>query len=379
MHILPVASGKGGVGKSLLAANLAIALAEAGKDVVCADLDLGASNLHILLGIQPSGKGVGFYLKEKNSKFEDCILQTEYPHLRFIPGDSEIPGIANITQSQKKALISKLLSLKTDYLILDLGAGTHLNVLDFFLTSSRGILMTMPTLTSMLNAYLFLKNALFRILSSLITKSSPANRILDSLEKDGTKFQKLYLPKLLKQIKEADKKVYDSYMEKANSFAPRVIMNMLENEKDSRRIDKLRMSIKEYLGIEIEHLGIIYRDELQDIALNSRIPILLYKPNAVISQAIYRIADKLVQHVEDETQLLDFNFAESFQIAELEAQIDFSEKLHYIEDLMHSGSLSEGDLIDIIRSQHREINNLKKENQLLKTKLARAARAGFKV
>ena len=59
MQIIPVASGKGGVGKSLLSANLAIALGQAGKKVVLADLDLGASNLHLVIGQNSPKKGIG--------------------------------------------------------------------------------------------------------------------------------------------------------------------------------------------------------------------------------------------------------------------------------------------------------------------------------
>jgi flagellar biosynthesis protein FlhG len=101
MHIVPIASGKGGVGKSLVAANLSIALAEAGRRVILADLDLGASNLHVILGIPSSGRGVGTWLSASGAEFSDIVLSTDYPGLSFIPGDAEIPGLANITAPQK--------------------------------------------------------------------------------------------------------------------------------------------------------------------------------------------------------------------------------------------------------------------------------------
>ena len=55
----------------------------------------------------------------------------------------------------------------------------------------------------------------------------------------------------------------------------------------------MRRSCQQYLGYDLEHLGVIYRDEIQDIALGARLPIVLYKPQSVLSQAIYRIADKI--------------------------------------------------------------------------------------
>ncbi|NBQ39078.1 MAG: MinD/ParA family protein, partial [Alphaproteobacteria bacterium] len=64
MQIIPIASGKGGVGKSLVAANLAIALAQAGKNVVLADLDLGGSNLHLILGLRGIPVGIGTWIND---------------------------------------------------------------------------------------------------------------------------------------------------------------------------------------------------------------------------------------------------------------------------------------------------------------------------
>jgi len=92
VRIIPIASGKGGVGKSLVSANLSIALAQAGKRVVLVDLDLGSSNLHLILGFNAPRNGLGTYLSGAKVKFEDIIHETDYPNLRFIPGDAEIPG-----------------------------------------------------------------------------------------------------------------------------------------------------------------------------------------------------------------------------------------------------------------------------------------------
>ena len=83
MQIIPIASGKGGVGKSLLAANLAVTLGKAGKDVILADLDLGASNLHLALGQQAPKTGLGTFLSGA-SQFEDIIMPSGYKNVRFI-------------------------------------------------------------------------------------------------------------------------------------------------------------------------------------------------------------------------------------------------------------------------------------------------------
>jgi flagellar biosynthesis protein FlhG len=157
MRIIPIASGKGGVGKSLVSANIAIAFAQAGQRVILVDLDLGASNLHLVLGHQSPKKGIGTFLNNTKSDFADVIRETDVRGLRFIPGDNEIPGAANLNLNQRKSLFKQLLALKndTDILVLDLGAGTHQSILDFFLLSNQGIIVSAPAVTAVVNAYVF--------------------------------------------------------------------------------------------------------------------------------------------------------------------------------------------------------------------------------
>ncbi|ORC34689.1 ATP-binding protein [Marispirochaeta aestuarii] len=370
MQVLPIASGKGGVGKSLVATNLSIALAQAGKQVVLADLDLGASNIHLVLGLGSVREGIGTYLENPGKKINDVVIDSGYENLRFIPGDAEIPGIANIKTSQKRKLLKDLGSLDADYLIMDLGAGTNNNILDFFLYSGQGIVVTAPTLTATLNAYLFLKNAIFRIMSNSFKRNSAAWDYLDKLRQDGQSLQKVYVPKLLERMSAEDPEGFEVFERKMSLFHPGLIMNMLDDPKEGVRAQKIRRSCKEYLGLDLEHLGIIYRDHLQDVALNSRLPIIAYKPQTVLSQAIYRIADKILQQEGENTGPLDYmTLDDSYLTAELEAEIDFDARVFEMEGMLNSGALSYGDLVETIKSQQYEISQLRKENALLKKKI----------
>jgi flagellar biosynthesis protein FlhG len=141
---------------------------------------------------------------------------------------------------------------------------------------------------------------------------------------------------------------------------------------------KIRRSCEEYLDLKIEHLGVIYRDGIQDTALSSRLPVVLYKPNSILSQAIYRIADKILSTDQDDTFLNDKEIDESFQEAGLEAEVDFESKVDYVEDLLHSGALSQGDLIETVKSQQIELSKVRKENNFLKFKLSQAIAKGYK-
>jgi len=379
MRIIPIASGKGGVGKSLVAANLAISFAQSGQRVILTDLDLGASNLHLVLGNHSPKTGVGTYLNNVKSNFADVITETDVRGLRFIPGDNEIPGTANLSVAQRKALVKQLLALKddTDILILDLGAGTHMSILDFFLLSNHGIVVTAPAVTAVLNAYVFLKNSVFRLMFTSCTKDSPARAQLESIRKEGAGH--IYIPKFLPQIKKIDPPSYERFVRRLNALHPRLIMNMVDEPKNAEVAMKIRRSCEEYLDLKIEHMGIIYRDTVQDTALASRLPIVLYKPQAVLSQAIYRIADKILESPADDFELDDKQIDDSFQEAELEAEVDFEAKMEYVEDLLHSGAMSQGDLIETVKTQQFEISKLKKENNFIKLKLTKAIQQGFKV
>jgi flagellar biosynthesis protein FlhG len=381
MRIIPIASGKGGVGKSLVSANIAIAFAQAGHRVVLADLDLGASNLHLVLGYQSPQKGIGTFLNNTKSNFDDVIKETDVRGLRFIPGDNEIPGTANLNVNQRKSLVKKLLALKdeTDILILDLGAGTHQSILDFFLLSNQGIVVSAPAVTAVLNAYVFLKNTIFRLMFNSCEKDSAARSYLEQIRKDGAGHQKLYIPKILPQLKKVDHASYEKFHNRLVQLHPRLIMNLVDEPKNADVAMKIRRSCEEYLDLKIEHMGIIYRDVIQDTALASRLPITLYKPQSILSQAIYRIADKILQSPEDDYSPDDKQIEESFQEAEMEAEIDFDSKMEYIEDLLHSGAMNQGDLIETIKSQQFEISKLRKENNFIKLKLTRAMQQGFKV
>lgn len=379
-QIIPIASGKGGVGKSLLSANLAIALGQSGKKVVLVDLDLGASNLHLVIGQHPGTASLGSWLTEK-SDFKDIVCPTDYRNVSFIAGDSQIPDLTSLKHAQKVKLIRNLNNIDADYVILDLGAGTHQFILDMFLLSPQGIIVTAPAVTATLNGYLFLKNAVFRLLYTTFKRGTPGRQYLDELKKDSTTMQKLYIPQLVQALGQVDSQNTQLFINRMQQFRPRLVMNMIEDPKDADKISRIKNSCNQYLGLDIEYLGVMFRDMLQDKALSSQLPIVVYKPQSVLGQAVYRIADKI-----NATQMHKFDsgftpdsFNDNFHEAEEEADADYSFKLSGIDDYFSGGNLTTGEMAEIIKTQSYELTQLKKENNLLKSKLLKAASQGFKL
>lgn len=379
-QIIPVASGKGGVGKSLLSANLAIALGQQGKTVVLADLDLGASNLHLVIGQHPGNASLGSWFTDKID-FKDIIQPTDYDNVSFIAGDSQIPDLTSLKHAQKVKLIRNLKNINADYVILDLGAGTHQFILDMFLLSPQGIIVSAPAVTATLNAYLFLKNATFRLLYTTYKRGTPGRAYIDSIKKSSSSMQKLYIPQLISELEKYDPESTKLFKSRIEQFRPRLVMNMIEDPKDADRAQRIKNSCNQYLGIEIEYLGLMYRDILQDKALSSQLPVVVYKPRSVLGQAIYRISDKVIAAPARNFDAA-FNIdgaSDNFQNADEEANDDYNVKLAGIEDLIAGGTLSISELAELVKSMNYELTQIRKENQLLKSKLIKAAGQGFKI
>jgi flagellar biosynthesis protein FlhG len=231
----------------------------------------------------------------------------------------------------------------------------------------------------MVNAYLFLKNASFRLIQTSLPKKGPGDKYLQSLKKRQEGSKRIYIPQLLSHLKSIDPEGHSAARDALRRFQPRLVMNMLDDPKDADKALRLRRSCQQYLDIDLEHLGVMYRDELQDVALGSGLPIVRYKPGSVLAQAVHRIADKLSQIRDDDAEPLMWEQVDAtYEEAEVEASADFENKMDYIEDLLHTGALTTGDLVETIKHQQYEINQLKKENALYKSKLVSAIEAGYK-
>ena len=162
-EILVVGGGKGGVGKTCLAANLAVEIARRGWRVIIVDADLSCSNVETVLGTRSERKLDDFFYQRGGKDLRQIVSETQYENLTIIPGTTGLLDVANPKYQQKVALIRELQSLDADLIIVDLDAGAHLNTLDFFLmTDTNGIVVITPEKTSIDNAYKFLRASLFR-------------------------------------------------------------------------------------------------------------------------------------------------------------------------------------------------------------------------
>ncbi len=153
--IITFASGKGGVGKSILTVNLGILFARSGKKVTIMDADFGMANINVILGILPEYNLFHVYNGQK--KLKDIILNIE-DNLNIIAGASGISQLADLPEDNRKKFIEELESLNhNDYLLIDVGSGISSNVLDMIKAANETFIITTPEPTAVTDAYGIIK------------------------------------------------------------------------------------------------------------------------------------------------------------------------------------------------------------------------------
>lgn len=247
-RVITVTSGKGGVGKSNSAVNIAVQLKKLGKSVIIFDADFGLSNVEIMFGTIPKYNLYDLIFKGKNIK-EIITLGPE--EIGFISAGSGINELANLNRNQIDILISNLSELDelADYIIIDTGAGISDAVLQFVLVSKEILLVITPEPTSMTDAYSLLK-------------------VLNHYNEFRTSGSKI-----------------------------KVLSNRASNYLEGKAsYQKLNTVVNKFLNLSISLLGVIPYDDNVPKAIIKQKPISLLHPNSKAAKAYEEIAKSLVNN-----------------------------------------------------------------------------------
>ncbi len=304
LKIWSVGGGKGGVGKTLLAANLSIALAQRKFSVIVIDLDLGAANMHTCLG-EPYNESLPTltdFFEQKVKQFSDIVCPTNIPNLSMISGACDTLHVANITHDQKQSFLAQIKNLKADYVILDLGAGTSFNTLDFFLAGDVGILTILPEPTSIENTYRFIKSAFFRKLNT-VARDENSNKIINELKDRVDSQGKLniatpagFLVELERQYPELGGEVREAITDFNIKFA----INQARTQMDGELGIGIRNVCRKYFGIHMDYLGYLEYDSAVWQSVRSRRPLALAFPSSPLLPKIQGFIDTLLEEEKEQ-------------------------------------------------------------------------------
>jgi flagellar biosynthesis protein FlhG len=243
-RVISVGSGKGGVGKTNVVANLAFAFTLLGKEVLVLDADLGLANLDVLLGLTPKYT-IQHLLNREKSVFE--ILTRGPGGMSILPASSGVLELVDLDESQKIFLMNELdlIAGTVDLLLIDTGAGISSNVLYFNLAAEESIVVLTPEPTSLTDAY-----ALIKVLSRTYRKERFT--LLINSARDG------------------------------------------QEAKETFR--KISMAVDRFLGsISLDYLGFVPFDEKLRLAVKSQRPVLEIYPQALSSRSFMEMAKNLME------------------------------------------------------------------------------------
>lgn len=263
-HVWPIGGGKGGSGKSFITSSLGRLSAELGKKTLIIDLDLGAANLHTLVGVPEPKKGFSDFIRKKIPLLQDTVVETPSENLYLISGAHDNFDVANLPYEQKLKTLRAIAKLDFDRILLDLGAGTSFNTLDFFLISQNGIFITTPEPTSVENVYRLIRSIYFRRIRYCfnITDFKEMEVEADRQFGEGS-YNKPDC--LMKVIARTDPEKYVQLKNEFSAFRFKLIINQVRKHDNISLGLQMSRMVEKHLGLNMEFWGnVAYDDHVHD-------------------------------------------------------------------------------------------------------------------
>ncbi len=290
--LIPIGGGKGGVGKSFVVANLATALARSGYRVIAVDGDLEGANLHTCLGVARPRTSLADFVAHREEDLQKLILETPIANLRLIAATDGNLASPQPNHSRRVRLTRELRKLPADFVLLDLGAGTHSAVMDYFMIGHDGVVVIAPEPTSVENAYAFIRAAFYRRLRLAMVSHDVRKVVTTAMDQRNERG--IRTPSdLLTEIQSLDSAEAGRFVDTMRAFRPRIIINDVRTAEDVKLGFSIRSVCRKYFGIEADYLGYVNHDEQARLSLRARRPIVDLYPRSDAAIYLSRIARKL--------------------------------------------------------------------------------------
>ncbi len=290
-RIVAIAGGKGGVGKSLVAANVGIFLATLGKRVVLVDASFGAANLHIFAGVSRPARSLGECLTPNGPALSELAVATHVPGVRLIGGVWDSPALAEPGLDRARSLGVQLRQLVADWVVVDLGPGLARSTLELFLAADLGLVIAVPDPTSIELMHRFIKAAFLAHLErrGLSRLAQPREPVAINYEQGAPSPLEIYLSAVAKDAPEVDE-----LREAILRFAPQLVVNSARSKSDMELGRAVASVARRRLGAGIRYLGHLEYDEAVWASTRRRRPLLIEHPETRIAKCFERVARGLL-------------------------------------------------------------------------------------
>ncbi len=259
-RVVAVCGGKGGVGKSTVAANLALAMGRLGHRVVIVDADLGAANLHTMLGVVHPPRGLAEFLDHRAETLDDIRIHgVGTPTLSLVPGTSR-PGAANLEHAEMVRLVRGISYLDADVVVVDVGAGSAYNVVDLVAAADVKLLVMTPNLTALHNAYAMLKACVHRVVRKLCTDETEQQLVDSALAHESKSRTILQLLEVLRPLDDGSD-VAGRITDTLGRFGVGLIGNQVTTHQDASVLGRIGAMIQDHLMIQAPLLVAIGRSQ----------------------------------------------------------------------------------------------------------------------
>jgi flagellar biosynthesis protein FlhG len=295
LKLWSIGGGKGGIGKSMVTLGLGVSLARLGKRVILIDGDLGGANLHTLMGVRYPHVTLEHFLTKKVDRLEDTIIETPVEGIGLICGADDLLGAANPTYSQKIRLLNQIEALPAQYVLLDLGAGTSFNTLDFFNYSGGKITLLTSQAPSLQNAYGFIKSALYRKLSRDFAKDDEVLQLLYQGGEAGKEGGSQSMLDLLNYMEEAKPEKHARLSQALSDFHLFLVVNMVKSNADLKSPEIISSVCRDFLSIEPDILGQVPFDSGVEAAISRMVPFPLHQKKSKAMTGLDQIALRIVK------------------------------------------------------------------------------------
>lgn len=291
-RIVAIGGGKGGVGKSLVAANVGIFLATLGKRVVLVDGALGAANLHLFAGAPRPTRSIYEALRpDAPVTLAELAVATHVPGVRLIGGVHDPAWVANVTLDAVRALATQLRALPADWIVVDLAPGVGAATLELFLEADIGLLVAVPDPTSIELMHRFVRAAFLARLGrlGLAHLAELPGREPRDCEGGMASALDIYLAAVAARAPEVEG-LRDAIL----GFSPHLVINSARSKSDMELGRAVASAARRRLGTPIRYLGHLEYDEAVWASTRRRRPLLIEHPETRIAKCFERVARGLL-------------------------------------------------------------------------------------